>query len=431
MDTHNQTSQSPEAQNVASEVSARNPQGRGVIGDSPLAKSLNSNRKYYWYMVLSMVLLSMLGSFVNDMYTPALPAMTKFFGCSVSLGQMGLTMGMIGLGLGQFILGPVSDKLGRKTVLIASISLFVVMAVVSVLSPNIHIFNACRLLQGVGASGGYFLARTIPTDVFAGRNLAKLMALVGAINGIAPASAPVIGGLAADAWGWKGVFLLLAAFAALLLLNSFKMQESLAVDRRSKVPFLKSFGGYLNLLKNKPYMIHTWLKGTSLGLLFTYIASSPFILQNLYGLSQTQYGLVIGFNAIFSAVGSMIALKCHPFKKAATMGAILLTVGTAGSAVCLWTIHNIWLYEIFAVVMLFVMGMIFSTSNTLAMNEGRANAGEAAALLGIAGYVVGAIASPLVGIGNILHSTAIVYGALTALVLTLALASNRLPSNLD
>lgn len=166
-------------------------------------------------------------------------------------------------------------------------------------------------------------------------------------------------------------------------------------------------------------------------MLFAYIASSPFILQNLYGLSQTQYGLVIGFNAIFSAVGSMIALKCHPFKKAATMGAILLTVGTAGSAVCLWTIHNIWLYEIFAVVMLFAMGMIFSTSNTLAMNEGRANAGEAAALLGIAGYVVGAIASPLVGIGNILHSTAIVYVALTALVLTLALASNRLPSDLD
>lgn len=382
-------------------------------------------------MVLNMVLLSMLGSFVNDMYTPALPAMTKFFGCTVSLAQMGLTMGMIGLGLGQFILGPVSDKLGRKTVLIGSVGLFVVMAIVSVFSPNIHVFNICRLFQGIGASGGYFLARTIPTDVFAGRNLAKLMALVGAINGIAPASAPVIGGVAADTWGWKGVFLLLAAFAAVLLINSFNMKESLAVESRSKVPFWKSFGGYVGLLKNKPYMIHTWLKGTSLGLLFAYISSSPFILQNLYGLSQTQYGLMIGFNALFSAAGSMLALKFHPFKKAAWFGAVLLAIGTVGSAICLWTIHNIWLYEIFAIVLLFSMGMIFSTSNTLAMNEGRAQAGEAAALLGIAGYVVGAIVSPLVGIGNILHSTAVVYISLTVLIVSLAYASRRLPADLE
>ena len=245
MDTQNKSTQS-----VGSQGS-----GRGAIGDSRLTKALNGNGKYYWFMVLNMVLLSMLGSFVNDMYTPALPAMCRFFDCSVSLGQMGLTMGMIGLGLGQFILGPVSDKFGRKKVLIGSVGLFVVMAVASIFSPNIHIFNLCRLLQGVGASGGYFLARTIPTDVFAGRNLAKLMALVGAINGIAPASAPVIGGFSAHAWGWKGVFLLLAAFAfLLLLLNSLRMKESLAPDKRLATSFWRSFGGYVTLLKTS----HIW-----------------------------------------------------------------------------------------------------------------------------------------------------------------------------
>lgn len=344
MDTQNKSTQS-----VGSQGS-----GRGAIGDSRLTKALNGNSKYYWFMVLNMVLLSMLGSFVNDMYTPALPAMCRFFDCSVSLGQMGLTMGMIGLGLGQFILGPVSDKFGRKKVLIGSVGLFVVMAVASIFSPNIHIFNLCRLLQGVGASGGYFLARTIPTDVFAGRNLAKLMALVGAINGIAPASAPVIGGFTAHAWGWKGVFLLLAAFAFLLLLNSLRMKESLAPDKRLATSFWRSFGGYVTLLKNKPYMVHTWLKGTALGMLFAYISASPFILQTIYGLSQTQYGIIIGFNALF-----------------------------------------------------------------------------AAALLGIAGYMVGAIVSPLVGMGNILHSTAIVYAVLTLLVLILAIISRRLPADLE
>ena len=136
---------------------------------------------------------------------------------------MGLSTGMIGLAIGQLILGPLSDRLGRKPVLIGSLSLFVIAAGASLLSPDIHFFNGCRLLQGIGASGGYFLARTIPADVYQGRDLAKLMALIGAINGIAPASAPVIGGVTADAYGWKGIFVVLGAFALLILaLSSFK-----------------------------------------------------------------------------------------------------------------------------------------------------------------------------------------------------------------
>ena len=169
--------------------------------NSALADKLSQSKHYYWFLVGFLVLLSALGSFVNDMYTPALPEMSRFFGCSVPIAQMGLTMGMIGLAVGQFVLGPVSDKYGRKPVMVLSVSVFIISAIASVFSPNIHVFNICRLFQGMGASGGYFLARTIPADVYTGRGLAKLMALIGAINGIAPASAPVIGGLTADAYG--------------------------------------------------------------------------------------------------------------------------------------------------------------------------------------------------------------------------------------
>lgn len=162
---------------------------------SPMTSKLASTPKYYWFVVVFLVLMSALGSFVNDMYTPALPAMCKFFGCQVPVAQMGLTMGMIGLAVGQLLLGPMSDRYGRKPVLIGSVSLFIVAAVASIFSPSIHVFNSCRLFQGIGASGGYFLARTIPADIYSGRPLAKLMALIGAINGFAPASAPVIGGV--------------------------------------------------------------------------------------------------------------------------------------------------------------------------------------------------------------------------------------------
>lgn len=398
---------------------------------SPMAAKLQSDKHYYVFLVACLVLLSALGSFVNDMYTPALPAMCRFFGCSVSLGQMGLTMGMAGLALGQFILGPVSDRIGRRPVLVASIVLFIVSAVVSVFSPSIHVFNLCRLFQGIGASGGYFLARTIPADVYQGRALARLMALIGAINGIAPASAPVIGGITSDAFGWKGVFVLLAIFAVFLLFAAPVLKESLPVAKRVSGPWMKSFSGYGALLRNRPLIIHICFKGTALGMLFAYISSSPFILQSHYGLSQTSYGLVIGFNAIFMAAGSMLALKFKPFKKAAYTGAVVMAVGVLAEAVALYCIHSILLYEIFSIVMLFGLGLIFTTANTLAMNEGRESAGEASALLGISGYVVGAAVSPIVGIGNVLHSTAITYVLLGIVVFAFALASRRLASDLN
>ena len=388
-------------------------------------------KRNYAFLVFFLVIVASLGSFVNDMYTPALPAMCRFFGCSVSLGQLGLTMGMIGLGVGQMILGPLSDRYGRKPVLIGSVILFIVSAIASVFSPSIHIFNACRLFQGLGASGGYFLARTIPADLYAGRQLAQLMALTGAINGIAPAAAPVLGGVTADDWGWKGVFAVLAGFALVILAVSPFLKESLPKSRRTTGAWWKSLPGYLSLLKNRPFMIHICFKGAALGMLFAYISAAPFIVQTHYGFSQTHYGLLIGFNAIFVASGSMLAMKFKPLKKAARTGTLILVPATIAQAVCLWFVHSLIAYEICMAVMLFALGLIFTTTNTLAMNEGRQRAGEASALLGLAGYVVGATVAPLVGLGNVMHSEAIALVALALIVLVCSRGSHKLPADLE
>lgn len=388
-------------------------------------------KRNYAFLVFFLVIVASLGSFVNDMYTPALPAMCRFFGCSVSLGQLGLTMGMIGLGVGQMILGPLSDRYGRKPVLIGSVILFIVSAIASVFSPSIHIFNACRLFQGLGASGGYFLARTIPADLYAGRQLAQLMALTGAINGIAPAAAPVLGGITADDWGWKGVFVVLAGFALVILAVSPFLKESLPKSRRTTGAWWKSLPGYLSLLKNRPFMIHICFKGAALGMLFAYISAAPFIVQTHYGFSQTHYGLLIGFNAIFVASGSMLAMKFKPLKKAARTGTLILVPATLAQAVCLWFVHSLIAYEICMAVMLFALGLIFTTTNTLAMNEGRQRAGEASALLGLAGYVVGATVAPLVGLGNVMHSEAIALVALALIVLVCSRGSHKLPADLE
>lgn len=385
----------------------------------------------YTFFIFFLAALSAFGSFVNDMYLPSLPSMTRFFHCSVPVVQLGLTTGMIGLAVGQIVLGPVSDKYGRKPVLFWSIILFAAAAVVSIFSPTIHFFVTCRFFQGLGASGAYFLARTIPTDRFSGRTLAKTMAVIGAINGFAPASAPVLGGLISDRFDWKGVFVALTILSVVILLLSFRLKESLPPSKRDNGSLLNAFGKYKTLLSNYRFMVHVVLKGSALGILFAYISSAPFIIQTHYGFSQIHFGLIMGANSVMVVAGSMVALKFKVLKKAAVVGAIFLIVSVLAEAIALWLCDHFLAYELLLLPMLFCLGMIFTVSNTLAMNEGRADAGGASAVLGVGGYAFGAVVSPLVGMGNILHSTATAFVAIGLIVLVSAILTNRIPADLD
>ena len=385
---------------------------------------------YFAFLIIYLVLLSAFGSFVNDMYLPTLPEMVRSFHTNRSTVQLGLTFGMIGLGFGELILGPLSDRYGRKPILIVALIIFSIGALCSVWSRTIHVFLWWRLVQGLGASGGYFLARTIPADLYRGRTLAKVMALVGAINGFAPASAPVIGGLVARSVGWQGIFWILFGFSVLLLLLSPAFKESLPKNRRVTGHFGAAFHNYAILSKNKHFIIHVMLKGTALGVLFAYISSAPFIIQDHYGFSQLQFGLFMGFNALFVAVGATCALKFKPLKKAAVYGGRGLLIVAIAQFICFYTVDNVWVYEALNLPMLVCLGMLFTVGNTLAMNEGRDCAGDASALIGLMGYVFGATVSPLVGLGDMLHSTAITILSLSVLVLIFARLSRFLPADL-
>jgi DHA1 family bicyclomycin/chloramphenicol resistance-like MFS transporter len=385
---------------------------------------------YYAFLILYLVLLSAFGSFVNDMYLPTLPEMVKSFHTNVPTVQLGLTSGMIGLGFGELILGPLSDRYGRKPILIGALIVFCIGAMCSVWSKTIHVFIWWRLVQGLGASGGYFLARTIPADLYQGRALAKVMALVGAINGFAPASAPVLGGLVARSIGWQGIFWILFGFSALLLMLAVPFRESLPPARRVKGHFGAAFRNYVILAKNRHFVTHVMLKGTALGVLFAYISSIPFIIQTHYGYTQLQFGLFMGFNALFVATGAMVALKFKPLKRAAVVAARTLTVVVIAQGICFFTVDSVWVYDALNLPMLFCLGMLFTVGNTLAMNEGRECAGDASALIGLAGYIFGAIVSPLVGLGDILHSTAITILVLSLLTLLFAHLSRDLTPDL-
>lgn len=383
------------------------------------------------FLVIYLAMLSAFGSFVNDMYLPTLPEMVKAFHASRSTVQLGLTFGMIGLGLGELILGPLSDRYGRKPILVSTLVVFAIGAVGSVWSKTIHIFLFWRLVQGLGAAGGYLLARTIPADLYQGRALAKVMALIGAINGFAPASAPVIGGLVARSLGWQGIFWILFGYSLILLAVSPALKESLPVARRVEGGFGVAFRNYRLLLGNRHFLVHTLLKGTALGVLFAYISSAPFIIQTHYGFSEMQFGFFMGFNALFVVAGAMSALRFKPLKNAAAWGGIGVMATAIAQCVCFYTVDNIWVYEALNLPMMLFLGLLFTVGNTLAMNEGRQYAGDASALIGLAGYVFGAAASPLVGLGDMLHSTAITLLVMSALVLFFALTTRSLATEVE
>lgn len=159
-----------------------------------------SGHKYIEFLVF-IAILGAFSSLVNDMYLPTMPAMMREFHTTPSVTQLGLSMVMLGLGLGSVIWGSLSDRYGRKPILLISLGLFGVSTAVAIFSPSIYFFIICRLFQGIGGGGAMVLSYSIPADDYSGRNLAKVMAVVGAMNGVAPALSPTIGGFMADSVG--------------------------------------------------------------------------------------------------------------------------------------------------------------------------------------------------------------------------------------
>ena len=164
-------------------------------------------------------MLTAFGPFVTDMYLPSLPSMGEYFKTTPSLVQLGLTASMIGLTAGQIFFGPLSDKYGRRSPLLAAMYLFIISTIGCIFAPTIEIFAILRLLQGIVGAGGIVISRSVATDMFTGKELAKTLAIIGAINGVAPVAAPIIGGGLTEGIDWKGIFWVLLALGIILLLG--------------------------------------------------------------------------------------------------------------------------------------------------------------------------------------------------------------------
>ncbi|WP_455487951.1 multidrug effflux MFS transporter [Haemophilus sp.] len=359
------------------------------------------------FLVILLGVLSAFGPFVVDLYLPSLPQLAQFFDTTASMTQLTLTTAMIGLAVGQLLLGPMSDKFGRKKPLIISLVIYIISTILLIFSPNIETMIVLRAVQGLSSAGSVVISRAVATDLYRGREMTRFFGLLMTINGIAPIISPILGSLLLEYIGWKGVFFFLAIIGIVVLLFCLRLKESLIIENRLKGSVLSTFFTFDKIIKNRMFMSYVCIESFLLAAMFAYIAASPFILQSFYGLSAFTFSLCFGANGAALVIGANIGGKLSNCKA--------LFFGVLGfGVVVLYTIStliiqpNWFLVEIGFFLMLLMMGLTFPAISSLAMESERQYAGSASALLGFAPFFLGGVVSPLVGIGNIFYSTSIV-----------------------
>jgi len=366
--------------------------------------TLKRNSKLF--LVLFLGTLSAFGPFVTDLYLPALPTMTSFFNASTSTIQLTLTGSMVGLALGQLLIGPISDKYGRKNPLIISLVIYLISTLAIIIFPNVYAMITLRFIQGISSAGSVVISRAISTDLYHGRDLATFFALLMAVNGLAPILSPILGSLLLQLTDWRGIFVTLAVIGIILLVVSFKFHESLESSKRLNLPITKTYYTIILVAKNKLFFALVIIQGFALAAMFAYIAASPFILQTHYNLTPLMYSLYFGLNGFAIVLGSKSAGNFKE-KNSIKLGiSVMLAVSIYLAIVLTLTLPFLFIEAGFFLLLL-GLGFILPAGSAIAMSLERERAGSASAFFGFVPFFLGDVVSPLVGIGNIFHSSAI------------------------
>jgi DHA1 family bicyclomycin/chloramphenicol resistance-like MFS transporter len=323
---------------------------------------------------------------------------------SSSAVQLTMTAFLAGLVVGQLIVGPLSDGLGRRRLLISGSAGFVLFSLACAVAPNVSVLTGARFLQGVAGAAGMVLARAVLTDRFHGAELPRYFAVLSQIMGVAPIAAPVLGGLILSVTTWRAVFAVLAVLGVLLLLAVLRaVPESLPPEQRHGGGLVSTFRAMGLLLAHRTFMGYVLVIALVAAALFAYISGSSFVFENLHGVSSTAYSLIFATNAVGMLVAGAV------FSRLAGRGVRLNTLLTAGVGLCLLgALAQVLLVVVVGEslagtwITLFVtvcgVGLVFPSGMSIGQAVGRVAPGAASALLGGLQFLFGALASPLVGL---------------------------------
>lgn len=339
-----------------------------------------------------------------DMYLPALPLIAEEMNTNQSFVQLSLTFFLVGLAMGQLVVGPLSDQRGRKKPLLIGLAVYSITSMLCVFSPSIWTFILLRFVQGFSGAAGIVLSRAIVRDIYSGLEMTKFFSLLALVNGIAPVLAPVVGGMILLFAPWKGVFVILSCIGVIMFfLVLFNLRESLSMESRATGGIKQTVKTFKHLVVDRSFIGYALSLACVYCLLFAYISGSSFVLQNIYGLSPQMYSVVFALNGIGIAIVAQMTGRLAGRvgeRKLLLVGIGMALVGSL--AMLLLLAIKAHLIFVLPAILLAVssIGMVSTTGQSLALQNQGKIAGSASAFLGVLQYTLAGTVSPLTGLGS-------------------------------
>ncbi|MFB7381685.1 multidrug effflux MFS transporter [Kitasatospora purpeofusca] len=369
-------------------------------------------------VIVLLAALVALGPLSIDGYLPGLPDLAGDLRAGAAATQLTITACLAGLAIGQLIAGPLSDTYGRRRPLLAGLALYTIASALCAVAPDVRTFVGLRLVQGIGGAFGIVIANAMVRDRTSGTRTARLFSALTLITGLAPVFAPVLGGQLLRVTAWPGIFVALAVLGAVMLAASAAgLPETRPSASRRPLPAVVG-----QLLSDRVFTGYILANGLVFAAMFTYISGSPFVLQEIHGLSPQQYSAVFAVNA-----AGLIAAAQISGRLVARAGArVLLLAGllgaTAGGTTVLGAVLTraplpVLLIGLFVLVS--SVGLVMPNAAAQALADHGGHAGSAAALLGFSQFMFGGALAPLAGAGG--ATDALPMGIIVAVLPALAL----------
>lgn len=350
-------------------------------------------------------LLAMTSPLATDMYLASFTNIVTDLGTTAPAVQLTLTTFLLGIGLGQLFFGPMSDRFGRRPVLLVALTILVVDSVALIFAPNVYLLIVLRFIQGFMGAAGVVLSRAIAADVSSGAETVRALSLIATLVGLGPLLAPVIGGFVSQHAGWRAVFAVLASLTMLMLVLSILLiPETLPADKRHVGSLLSAYSSVGRLALDRIFMGYVITFSMGFGAMMAYISASPFVGQLILGMNQIQYGLSFAMGAaaliLANLLNAKVAASVGP-KRMQIVGVSLALA--AGLTMLLVVVTGSLSIPVFIACAFFLtggVGLIMSNSSALALERASEARGSGSALLGAGQFFVGGLVSPLVGLGG-------------------------------
>lgn len=384
----------------------------------------NSSAKHFpFILIIIFGVMTTFGPLSIDMYSPSLPNVQYDFGSTTSEIQLTTSFAMIGLALGQFFFGPLSDAFGRKKVALTILVIYLLASLIAVFTTSLYFFLFLRLIQGLMAGGSIVIAKASVGDKFSGDEMAKMLTSLMVVNGIITIIAPLLGGFALTISTWRSIFIILTIITLIVIIGVFMKMPPSTKAEQTTLNYSRIFKDFGTLLKKPSFVIPMLLQGLTYVMLFSYASASPFITQKVYNLTPQQFSVILAVNGIgLILVSQIVALLVEKLSRY-TLLIYLTVIQIIGVILIIITLSMhlpIWLLIIAFFLNISPVTSIGPLGFALAMEERTGGSGNASSLLGLFQFILGGVISPLVGLNGEFDPTPyLVIISITAILLVL------------